>query len=92
MGEKFRTRWNVPQTVGTIDGKHISIKRLKKSGSAYYNFKGLFSLVLLALVDVEYIFLWTKCGSSGSCSDAQIFNRRQFEREDLGQHLGATST
>ena len=34
-----------------------------------------FSLVLLAVVDAEYRFLWIDCGSSGSCSDAQIFNR-----------------
>ena len=34
-----------------------------------------FSIVLLALVDAEYMFLWIDCGSSGSCSNAQIFNR-----------------
>ena len=47
---------------------------MTKPGSDYYNYKGFFSLVL-ALVDAEYRFLWIECGSSGSCSDAQIFNR-----------------
>ena len=58
-----------------IHGKHIPMKKPKKSGSDYYNYKGFFSLILLALLDAEYRFLWIDCGSRDSCSDAQIFNR-----------------
>ena len=32
-------------------------------------------MLLLAPVVTEYRFMWIDCGSSGSCSDAQIFNR-----------------
>ena len=51
--EKFRTRKIVPHTVGTIDRKHITKNGPEKTGSDYYNYKGFFFLVLLALV-VKY--------------------------------------
>ena len=86
--EKFRNRWNVPHDVGALDGKHIAIRKPWKSGSEYFNYKGYFSLVLLALVDAEYKFLWVNVGVSGSSSDAQIFNcskmKRRIENGTLG--------
>ena len=50
------------------------------SGSEYFNYKGYFSLVLLALVNADYKLLWVNIGSSGSSSDAQIFNRSKLKR------------
>ena len=85
--ERFRNRWNVPH-VGALDGKHIAIKKLKKSGGEYFNYKGYFSLVLLALVDADYKFLWVNVGASGSSSDAQIFNRNKLKRRIENGTLG----
>ena len=78
--ERFRNRWNVPHAVGALDRKHIAIKKYKNSGSEYFNYKGYFSVVLLALVDADYKFLWVNVGASGSSSDAQIFNRSKLKR------------
>ena len=88
MEEKFRTRWNVPYTVGRIGGKHITMKKPKQSDSDYNNYKGFFSLIPLALVDTECRFLWIDCGSRGSCSYAQIFNRGDL-REKIEQQIPA---
>ena len=86
--ERFRHRWNVPHAVGALDGKHIAIKKPKKSGSECFNYKGYFSVVLLALVNAEHKSLWVNVRSSGSSSDAQIFNcsklKRRIENGTLG--------
>ena len=86
--ERFRNRWNVPHAVGALDGKHIAIKKPKKPGSEYFNYKGYFSLVLLALVDADYKFLWVNAGASGSSSDAQIFTRSKLKRRIENGTLG----
>ena len=79
--EKFGNKWNVAHAVSALDGKHIAIKKPKKSGNEYCNYKGYFSLVLLALVDADYKFLWVNVGASESSSDAQIFNRSKQKEE-----------
>ena len=64
----------MPHTLGALDEKHIDMKKPNKSGSDNYNDKGFFCLVLLALVDAEYRFLWIDCGSSGSSSSMHRFS------------------
>ena len=86
--ERFRNRWNVYHAVSALDGKHIAIKEPKKSGSEYFNYKGYFFLLLLALVDADYKFLWVNVGTSGSSSDAQIFNRSKLKRRIQNRTLG----
>ena len=85
---EFRVRWHVPHASGALDGKHIAIKKPKNSGTLYHNYKGFFSVVMLALVDGEYKFRWLDIRTEGSCSDAQIFNcsqlREMIEDETLG--------
>ena len=79
--EKFQTRKNVFHALGTLDEKHMAMKKLKRSGSKYYNYKGIFSLVLLALVGVRHRFLWVDVESSESSSDSQIFNQRKMREK-----------
>ena len=88
VANRFGTRWNFEHCLGALDGKHIAIKKPKKSGSTYYNFKGFYSIVLMAAVDADYRFLWCSVGYPGSSSDAGIFQRsrlrRALERGTLG--------
>ena len=52
------------------------------SGAQWYNYKGTFSLVLLALVDADYCFTVVDIGSYGRNSDGGI-----FANSALGQSL-----
>jgi hypothetical protein len=73
IAQQFQDRWNVPHALGALDGKHIRIKKPPRSGSVYFNYKGYFSVVLLALVDADYKFLWIDTGGEGHQSDGQLF-------------------
>ena len=79
--ETFNTKWNVPQALGALDGKHIAMKKPKKYFSEYYNYMGFFFLVLIALVDADNRFLWVDVESSGSVSDAQMFNCSKLRKK-----------
>ena len=79
VADDFERRWNFPHVCGAIDGKHVAVHKPVNSGSYYYNYKGFFSLVMLALVNSNYKFLWVDTGARGANSDAQIFNNSELK-------------
>uniref|UniRef100_A0A8C1SJ28 DDE Tnp4 domain-containing protein n=1 Tax=Cyprinus carpio TaxID=7962 RepID=A0A8C1SJ28_CYPCA len=69
IAEGFSSKWAFPHCLGAIDGKHITIKAPADSGSLYYNYKGQFSIVLLAVVDANYLFRVVDISAFGKSSD-----------------------
>lgn len=70
----FEEKWNFPNCIGAIDGKHVALKAPPKSGSTFYNYKDFYSIVLLAVVDALYRFVWYDIGANGRNNDAGIFS------------------
>lgn len=58
-----------------MDGKHVNVQPPPNSGSFYYNYKNRFSIVLLAVVDANYKFLYIDIGCNGRVSDGGVFQQ-----------------
>ena len=84
----FSNRWNYHHCCGALDGKHVRIVNPHRAGSAYYCHKGFYSIILLALVDANYKFVWVNIGEPGSNSDAGIYNQSTLEPALREQTLG----
>jgi hypothetical protein len=80
--EWFEKKWQFPNCCGALDGKHVAVTCPWNTGSVNRNYKGFFSIVLMALVDADHRFLWIDFGSDGSSNDASIYNGSEL-KEDL---------
>ncbi|KAK4886556.1 hypothetical protein RN001_002827 [Aquatica leii] len=78
VANHFQERWDFPHCLGAVDGKHIRITCSPQSGSYFYNYKGFFSIVLLAIVSANYEFLMVNVGTNGRVSDGGVIENTSF--------------
>lgn len=69
VAQDFWQKWNFPNCLEALDGKHDVIQAPPLSGSQYFNYKKTFSIVLLALVDADCRFRAIQVADFGRTSD-----------------------
>lgn len=91
IAENFMLKWQFPNCIGAVDGKHISIKCPPHSGSQYFNYKHFYSVVLLAVFDANKKFIIIDIGSMSRFSDGGIFSDSAFGRRLQNNELNLPS-
>ncbi|PNF36799.1 hypothetical protein B7P43_G09636, partial [Cryptotermes secundus] len=77
----FNETWQFPNCLGSIDGKHITIKCPNNSGSKYFSYLKKYSIILMAIVDDNYKFICIDVGGYGKNSDGGIFEASAMGRK-----------
>ncbi|XP_068083502.1 uncharacterized protein [Anabrus simplex] len=88
ISSTFDTVWNIPHCVGALDGKHVVLQSPINSGSDFFNYKSYFSIVLLALVDGNYNFIFADVGCQGRISDGGVVRNSKLYKMLTENTLG----
>ncbi|GBO07114.1 hypothetical protein AVEN_91452-1 [Araneus ventricosus] len=88
VANDFMGTWNFPICLGALDGKHITITPLPKSGTAYYNYKHFFNTVLMALVDANLNFFYVDIGTNGRVNDGGAWEKFTLNKRLHAAELG----
>ncbi|KDR12849.1 hypothetical protein L798_13154 [Zootermopsis nevadensis] len=79
---EFWIKWNFPNTVGAMDGKHIRLR----APPIFFNYKAFFSIVILAIVDANYKFIAVDVGAYGK-GDSAILKKSTMGQKIIGNNF-----
>ena len=78
----FSNTYGQEDAVAAMDGLFIPIKRPSKNGEGYYSgLKKAYGMMMLALCDFHFRFLYVVCGNSARVGDSLVFNTSRLKRE-----------
>ena len=88
ISDGFHSKCSYPFCIGALDGKHITIKKPDNSGSEYFNCKGYFTIVLLAIASYDYKLIFAYVGASGRYCDAGLFESSSLKAKMDEKSIG----
>lgn len=88
VASEFEKQWNFPNCLGAIDGKHCVTIQPPKSGSHFINYKGTFSVVLMAVADANMKFLFVDIGTNGRVSDGGVWSKCALQKAIENSSIG----
>ncbi|XP_049797751.1 uncharacterized protein LOC126215130 [Schistocerca nitens] len=78
IAKDYDEKWNYPHCIGALDSKHVQIRCPAGAGSLYYNYKGIYAIVLLALVAANYKFTLVDVAAYGKNSNGGTVDRSEM--------------
>jgi hypothetical protein len=87
IANDFRTKWNFPNCLGAMDGRHVEIIAPSHSGTTFDNYNQIFSIILLGVVDANYKFIYANVRIQGRISDGGVFKHTSLYEKLLIKSL-----
>lgn len=81
IARDYGEKWNFPNCLGSMDGKHVAITPPPGSGSYFYNYKGFHSQVLLCIASANYEIIYFHFGVNGRVSDGGVLAETDFYKK-----------
>ena len=81
IATNYENNSHFPHCIGSVDGKHIRVQKFRRSGSMNLNYKHFFSIVLMAIADSDYKFIYVDVGAYGKDCDSSVFKETVFWRK-----------
>jgi len=91
VAREFGEKWNFWNCCGAVDGKHVAVRKPPGTGSLYFNYKKYFSIVLMAVADANYRFVFVDIGAQGGQSDGGVFRDCNLAEALEGNFAGLPS-
>lgn len=87
VAQRFQEETFFHHCIGAIDGRHMTIQCPMNANSLFFNYKGRHSIVLLAVCDADYCFMYANVGAQGRISDGGVFNATSLAKKIEGGNL-----
>ena len=66
IANNYWLKWQFPNCIGALDGKHFRVNCPPKSGTMFHNYKKFYSFVMMTTCDANNKFTWFNLGDYGN--------------------------